>query len=156
VKNVYLALENIRSLYNVGSILRSCSFFGVKNVLLVGYSGKDFLPSGKAVLHEKVVKTALDSQNDLNIIFIENSADLIKYGKENNLTLVSVEQAPGAVDLANWIPQDNAIYVLGNEVLGVSSEILSNSELILEIKKRGVHNSLNVTIAAGILLNKIG
>lgn len=60
-----IALENIRSLYNVGSVFRTASFFGITKILLVGYSGRK--ADGVNKLHEKVKKTALGAEKDLEI-----------------------------------------------------------------------------------------
>lgn len=147
-----MALENLRSLYNIGAIFRTCSFFGVKKVLLVGYSGRNFDTRGRPVLHEEIKKSSLGSEDDLEITFVD---DLIKYASDNNLRLVSIEQSPNSVKLQNWKPLPSTIIVFGNEVDGVSSPVLETSEKIVEIEKSGTHNSLNVTTACGIVLYQI-
>lgn len=151
--NVYVALENLRSLYNIGAIFRTCSFFGVTKVLLVGYSGRNFDTKGNVILHDEVKKSSLGAEKDLEIVFLETSFDLVEFAKKYNLEIVSVEQDPKSTKLGNWKPSDNSILVFGNEVDGVSKEILDNSEDIVEIERIGTHNSLNVTTACGIILS---
>lgn len=153
MKNVFIALENVRSLYNVGSVIRTCSFFGLYNLILLGYSGKITLPNGKPVLNEKLRKTSLLSDTSLNIIMLNNSEELIDYARENKLHIVSIEQSDNAKKLTLENLMDNSVYVLGNELDGVSKLVLTNSDRVLEIHRQGIHNSLNVSVAAGILAN---
>lgn len=124
-------------------------------MILVGYSGKDLDTLNKPVLHEKVAKTALGSEKDLNITFLENSEELIKYSRENNLGIVVVEQKSKSTLLENWTPKNNSILVFGNEVDGVSDEILAKTNDIIEISHHGKHDSLNVTTACGVVLYKL-
>lgn len=153
---MYVALENIRSLYNIGAIFRTCSYFGIKNVLLVGYAGKTVNPRGQTVLHEEIKKVSLGSEADLNIIFIKDSQELIAYAVEHALNLIAVEQNEKSVRLSKWIPDKTheSILVFGNEVDGVSPVVIDASSQIIEIERPGLHNSLNVTTACGIVLYK--
>lgn len=155
VKNVYVALEDVRSLYNIGAMFRTCSFFNITNLILVGYSGKKNNLRGEVVLHEQIHKTALGSENDLNITMLENSLALVEFAKSNNLQLFSVEQSKNAIKLSDWIPKDNCILTFGNEVTGVSETVLNNSHEIIEIERLGKHHSLNVTTSCGIILSKV-
>ncbi|EKE00061.1 MAG: TrmH family tRNA/rRNA methyltransferase [uncultured bacterium] len=155
MKNIYIALENIRSLFNIGAIFRTCSFFGVDKVILVGYSGKTHNTKNEVVLHEEVKKASLGSESDLTLTMLETCDDLINFAKENKLKLIAIEQDSNSIKLGNWIPEDNCILVFGNEVDGVDQAILKKSDQIIEIKRLGKHNSLNVTTACGIILQKV-
>lgn len=148
-----LALENIRSTYNVGSIFRTASFFGIKNILLVGYSGRKAAELDE--LHGKVKKTALGAEKDLKIKFLDNQVQLIKFAKDNKLKLVAIEQAKNSVVLNNWQPEKNSVLVFGNEVDGVSQEVLVAAAQVVEIPRLGKKGSLNVSVCAGIVINKI-
>lgn len=152
---IYVALENVRSLYNIGAIIRTCSFFDISNIILVGYSGKDYI-GDKAYIHEKIKKTSLGSDEDICFTLLDTSEDLINFAKSNTIKLVSVEQTPDSILLENLeqtlILTEDIILVFGNEVTGVSKEVLDNSDLIVEIKRIGKHNSLNITTACGIVL----
>lgn len=148
---IYVALENIRSLYNIGAIFRTLSFFGIYDVILVGYSGKD----SKGNLHKDIVKTSLGSENDLNITFLETSSSLLAFAKENKLKIVSVEQNEKSTDLKDYGDFNNCVLVFGNEVAGITQEVLEISDAIVEIQRTGKHKSLNVTTAVGIALHTI-
>lgn len=147
-----IALENIRSLYNVGSIFRTASFFGIKNILLVGYSGRK--AANVDEIHEKVKKTALGAEKDLEIKFLKNSHELIKFCRENKLKLAAIEQDNNSVDINHWQPDKNSVLVLGNELQGCSLQVLKAAEEIIEIPRLGKKRSLNVTVAAGIVIAK--
>lgn len=122
-QNNYIALENVRSLYNVGSIMRTCSFFDFPNLILVGYSGKTTTPKGKYELHPKIKKTALGYEKDLNIIMLDSFEDLYKFAKEKGLKLVAVEQHEKSIDLKDYEITDNSIFVFGNERSGIEMDV---------------------------------
>lgn len=151
---MYLALENIRSLYNVGSIFRTASFFGIKKALLVGYSGRK--AGGIDELHNKVKKTALGAEKDLEIKFLKNSDELINFCRKNKLKLVAIEQNKNSVDINHWRPEKNSILVFGNELQGCSLQVLKAADEIVEIPCLGKKGSLNVANVAGIVLAQIG
>jgi 23S rRNA (guanosine2251-2'-O)-methyltransferase len=154
---MYICLLNIRSLYNVGSILRTCAFFGIKNVVLIGYSGIETLPGGARRVHSKIKKTSLDDLKELNILDFFNEDDFLDWVEKNNLDLYSLEQDSSSEPLAKFSLDSyaNSAFVVGNEVKGVSKKVLKNSKKILEIHGKGKKNSLNVAISASILINCI-
>ncbi|HLB52061.1 hypothetical protein A3F07_03070 [candidate division WWE3 bacterium RIFCSPHIGHO2_12_FULL_38_15] len=160
-KNIYIALENIRSLFNIGAVFRTCSFFGFTNVILVGYSGKTKNTKNETILNKEILKSSLGSEKDLQITFLETSDDLIKFCEENELNLISIEQRYKSIKLSkpemNLILNDEKGFVLvfGNEVSGVSDIVLKHSKADLEIPRLGKHNSLNVTTACGIVLYEL-
>ena len=154
--NTYICLENLRSLYNVGAIFRTCSFYGFKNVILLGYSGVITDLNNQKSIHPKVSKTSLQSQNDLNITMLNNSDDLKKFATTNNLKIISIEQYKNSQNMHDYCKYnnfENSIIVFGNEVTGVEQQTLTISDHILEIEKKGTHNSLNVTTTCGIVLD---
>lgn len=147
----YIALENIRSLFNIGAIFRTCSFFGITNVILVGYSGIDL--NGK--LHPKISKSSLGSEKELSITILKDAEELIKFANENQLQIAVIEQTSNSVGLATWEPTINTVLVFGNEVDGVSNMLCTAANVCVEIKGNGKHNSLNVTTSVGIVLNHL-
>jgi len=149
-----VALDNIRSLYNVGSILRSCAFYGVKNIILIGYTG--IVKKGDSFeIHQKIRKTSMSGIDLLNFKYFEGREEFVKYCHENGIEIISIEQDKRSENLHKFSPNLNSqVYVLGNEVLGVSQNILDASKHILEIKsKDSFYHSLNVTVAAGIAID---
>jgi tRNA G18 (ribose-2'-O)-methylase SpoU len=155
MRNVYVALENIRSLHNVGVIIRTCSFFGFYKLILIGYSGNELNFKGKKVLHPQLEKTALGAEKDIEVIFLEDTEKLSNFAEGKNLKVISVEQHGNSVKLKDWKPENSAILVFGNEVKGVSKDTLKISAEIVEIEGFGKKDSLNVTTAVGIMLSKV-
>lgn len=150
--DLYVALENIRSVHNVGAILRTCSFFGVKRVFLIGYSGKERLPNGLYELSRKLNKTALGSQFDVDLVLVDTSADFLDLCSGQGLTVLAIEQHKGSQDIYTYIPQSPSVLVFGNEVDGVSELVISQAKHTLEIPCQGTHNSLNVSVSCGVAL----
>ena len=154
MNEISVALENVRSLYNIGAIFRTSAFFGVKNLYLIGYTGKRTNQKGQVVLHQEVKKTSLGSENHLNLHFVKDYAQFLVEVQNRALHLVCVEQSSSAVSIGTWQPKEQSIVVFGNEVLGVSPELLGEAKEIVEIPGQGGHNSLNITTACGIVLAK--
>lgn len=148
---LYVALENIRSLQNVGSIIRSCSFFGVTDVLLVGYSGIFDMGAYKT-LHPKISKASLGAEKDICFHMLETSEELLTFAHSHNLELIAIEQHETSLSLRKFTPKSDCIIVFGNERDGVSSFILNSCATIVEIERLGIKSSLNVATAAGIVL----
>lgn len=148
-----VALENIRSLWNIGAILRTTEFFGIKDVWLVGYTGREQADWNE--LHHKIGKTALGAEKNLTIKFIKDSLQLIKLAKEKKFNLVAIEQDKKSISLQKWQSDKNAVLVFGSETEGVSKEVLAAAEQIVEIPRLGKKNSLNVATAAGIVIAKV-
>jgi tRNA G18 (ribose-2'-O)-methylase SpoU len=152
--NIFICLDNIRSLYNVGAVFRTTEFFGLKNIILLGYSGI-IVKDGKKKLHPKVSKTALGTENSLNVIYMEDSEELVNFANKNNLKIIAIEQNTQSIEFEKWIPSDHAILVFGNEKTGVNNSILDKSSEIIEIHRSGKHQSLNIEVTAGIILSKV-
>lgn len=149
---IYVALENVRSLQNVGAIFRSCSFFGIQKVILIGISGIYETPGGNKILNDKVSKSSLGTENELDLTFLDSSEDFIRFANENSLKIYCVEQSPSSIKLPDYKPEDNVILVFGTEVLGVSKTLLDSAHKIIEIPRKGIHGSLNVATTCGIVL----
>jgi len=150
---MYIALEKIRSLYNVGSVMRTMSFFGLDKLVLVGYSGRK--KPGLNELHEKVRKTSLGAEKDIKIKWLKTSEELIRWAKKNKLKLVASEQDKKSVNLDDWQVKEKSVVVLGNELQGVSLKVRKVANKIVEIPRLGKKGSLNVATTAGIVINKI-
>lgn len=156
--NNYICLQNIRSLYNIGAIFRTCSFFGFYNVILLGYSGKIIDKDGGVILNHKILKTSVGSEKDLKIKMFQELCELKNFCDLNNLKIISIEQSTLSEDIYKFKKQNNfknSVIVFGNEIMGISLDLINISDHILEIKKHGIHNSLNVTTACGIVLDII-
>lgn len=145
-----IALENIRSLYNIGAIIRTAEFFGIKKLILIGYSGID--KNEPDLIHRKLKKTSLGSIPKVQLDVLESVTDLKKY----NLPIIAIENnTPNVKNLYKWSSPEKAILLFGNEVDGITPEGLSVATEIVEILRIGTHSSLNVATACGIVISEL-
>jgi 23S rRNA (guanosine2251-2'-O)-methyltransferase len=143
---VAIVLDNIRSLNNVGSIFRTSDAFRIEKIYLCGITGTP--------PHRDIHRTALGSEDTVEWQYYENTADAIHYLRSINYEILAVEQTDSAIQLNEFKPNAEKKYafVLGNEVDGVDENIINMAGKSLEIPQFGSKHSLNVSIAAGIVL----
>jgi tRNA G18 (ribose-2'-O)-methylase SpoU len=144
---VILILDNIRSALNVGSIFRSADAFNVAKIYLSGITAT---PPNKDIL-----KAALGATESVEWEQVGNILQFIQELKEHNqYDIVAVEQTTHSLKLHRFIPAPGRKYafVLGNEVDGVNQDIVALSHFCVEIPQFGTKHSLNVAVAAGIVL----
>lgn len=146
----YVICDNIRSLYNVGSIFRTSDALGVTKVYLCGITGT---PAQAGLL-----KVSLGAEKSVPWEYVSQTWRLVDRLKHDGLRIVALEQGSGSVDLRSYRPEWPMALVLGNEVTGVSPAVLKRCDDLLEIDMRGAKESLNVVVAFGIagyqLVNK--
>lgn len=158
MSQITLLLHNIRSTYNVGSIFRTAEGFGVKRIILTGYTPapihpKDVrLPHLAQKIHKQISKTALGAETNVPFEYHDN---LLEWLDDNTLPLVALEQAPTSIDLSDFVTPDEFVLVLGEEVNGIPSELLSSCESIVEIPMKGQKESFNVSVATGIAIYQL-
>lgn len=142
---IILILDNIRSGLNVGSIFRSADAFRISKIYCCGYTP---IPP-----HREVLKSALGATTTVDWEFVENGVELVNQLKATGISVYAIEQTNGSKDLVQFNPQQKTnAFVLGNEVNGVSSEILAVCDGAIEIAQHGTKHSLNVAVCAGIVL----
>jgi len=152
-KSIYVILDNIRSLYNIGAIFRSADAFGVKKIYLCGISGN---PIERQM--NKIGKTALGAEKSVPWEYCRQTSRLVKKLKEEGLEIVALEIGVGqrrALPLQKFKPTLPIALIVGNEVTGISKKILKLADKIVYIPMRGRKESLNVAIAASIAIYQI-
>ena len=139
-------LDNIRSLNNVGSVFRTADAFLVKKIYLCGITATP--------PHKDIQKTALGATENVSWEYAKNTMDVINQLKNEGVFIASVEQAEHSVPLDNFFLRKEITYaiIFGNEVKGVSQEVVSESDLVLEIPQHGTKHSLNISVSAGIVI----
>ena len=155
---LFLVLENIRSLFNVGALFRTADGVEVSEILLVGYSGvKYYLDSQKIQLHPHLHKTDMGTTKFVPWQHFDDIQTAINYlkKKESKTEIVSLEQSPSSQSLFSYRPTGDTALILGNEIMGVSTKALKLSDVVLEIPQWGRHNSLNVAVAGSIALYQL-
>ncbi len=144
MKEIVVVLEDVRSTFNVGSVLRTSDGAGVSKVYMCGIT-----PDGK---HPKVVKTALGAENFIQWEHVKDTGELLGKLKAEGFQIVSVEQSEKSEDYRKINYGEKIAFVFGNEITGVSEATLSASDHIAEIPMLGKKNSLNVSTTTGIIL----
>ena len=147
-----LILHNIRSVYNVGSIFRTADTAGVTKIILSGYTPA---PVDRFRLPRKdFAKVSLGAEKTIPWVQTKTLAAAIRQLKKENYSITAVEQAKNSTPLFDFKKPKNKplALLLGNEVKGISKQSLSLCDAIVEIPMRGKKESLNVSVAAGIVM----
>jgi len=156
-REMFLVLHDIRSAYNVGAIFRTADGAGVKKIFLSGYTA---IPSSGKKIHETkaekmIAKTALGAEQNVPWEKIEDLKFFLEKFKKDGVSIVSLEKAGEAIDLKDFKAEFPMALFLGNEIRGVSKEVLESSDSVISIPMRGKKESLNVSVAAGIAIYEI-
>lgn len=138
----YVVAENIRSLENIGSIFRTADALGSSKIFLCGISGTP--------PHEKIAKTALGAEKTVPFEYFKQTGRLIDKLKREKVFIVALEQSKGAVDYRKLKAKFPLALIIGNEVKGISKNILKKADSIIYLSMRGRKESLNVSVAFGI------
>ncbi len=144
--NVVAVLDNVRSAQNVGAFFRTADAFAVDKILLCGITAT---PPSK-----EIHKSALGAELTVKWQQYQNTQDAVNELKDNNYTIIAVEQIENSTKLNSLVVNKNEKYALvfGNEVDGVAQEIVDIADVALEIPQSGTKHSLNVSVAAGVVL----
>ncbi|HLS97041.1 MAG TPA: RNA methyltransferase [Sphingobacterium sp.] len=143
---VIILLDNVRSMHNVGSTFRTGDGFAVEKVVLCGITASP--------PHREIEKTALGATHSVAWEYHEQTIDAIRAFRSQGYTILAVEQAKGSIALQDFTPAPLQKYVVvfGNEVHGVSDEIMEEIDACLEIPQFGTKHSLNVSVTVGIIM----
>ncbi len=137
-----VVLDNIRSLLNVGAIFRAADGVGVRKLFLCGITG--YPPQGG------IAKTALGAEESVPWEYHKDAKGLLEALKVEGYAILALEQAKGAIAHNEYLPKCPICLILGNEVEGVSEELMQLCDDTIEIRMMGVKNSLNVAVAFGV------
>jgi tRNA G18 (ribose-2'-O)-methylase SpoU len=138
-----VVLNDIRSLYNVGAIFRTADGAGVEKIWICGITGHP--------PNNMISKTALGAEDTVPWEYRENCATVVRRMKEQGYAIVLLEQMESSLPHDIYVPRQPVCLVLGNEIHGVSPEILTLTDDAVEIEMCGIKNSLNVSVAFGVI-----
>ena len=143
---IVVVLDHVRSLYNVGSVFRSSDAFCIEGVVLCGITARP--------PHPEIHKTALGAEESVEWKYFERTEDALTWLRQQGYTVIAIEQCEGSTMLQNFQREPGKKYavVLGNEVKGVQQQVVDLCDGCLEIPQYGTKHSLNVSVAAGIIL----
>ena len=143
---VVVVLDDVRSLYNVGSVFRTSDAFRVEAVYLCGITA--------CPPHPEIHKTALGGEDSVDWRYFPTAVEAVAELHRQDCFVFAIEQVEGSTLLDAWKPEPGRRYavVFGNEVKGVHQEVVDDCDGCLEIPQRGTKHSMNVSVTAGIVL----
>ncbi len=144
--NVVLVADNVRSANNVGAFFRTADAFAIDQLVLCGITAT---PPSK-----EIHKTALGAEQTVRWSYSGSTIEAVERLKEEGYTIIAIEQVEGSVMLDTFKVESGKRYalVVGNEVEGVSQEVVDMCDQFIEIPQEGTKHSLNVSVAAGVVL----
>lgn len=167
-REIIILAHNIRSTHNIGAILRTAEGFGVAKIIFSGYSpfptfkNENFTKTGRLPhlaqkIHNQIAKTALGAEEKVPFELASDIASKISTLKQKNFQIFALEQTENSIKLPDLELEKSArvALLLGEEVEGVTPELLKLCDGALEIPMFGAKESFNVSVAAGIALYKI-
>ena len=140
---ISILVENIRSVHNVGSIFRTADGFGAEMLYLTGYTAHP--------PREDLHKTALGAEDAVPWEYFENPLDAAAVIKKQGIPLILIEQTKQSKSMYEIDWEFPLCFIVGNEVSGVSEDLSGMADIHVELPMRGVKQSLNVSVAAGVV-----
>jgi 23S rRNA (guanosine2251-2'-O)-methyltransferase len=150
MQEIAVLLHNIRSVHNVGSVFRTSDAAGVSRVFLSGYTPTPVDRFGLA--RKDLSKVALGAEKTVPWEFEKNPFRIVAKLRGEGWQIVGVEQDKRSIDYRKFHPDKPTLFVLGNEVRGISPALRKKCDELIEIPMHGKKESLNVSVAAGIIL----
>lgn len=151
---MYVILDNIRSVYNVASIFRTADAVGVGKIFLCGITPTPLTPLGS--LREDFHKVALGAESFVPWEYSSRTIYPLRRLKKDKMFIMALEQAATAspywVIRKNKFNWERSVLILGNEPKGIGSGVLRKADRIIEIPMLGKKESLNVSVAFGIVV----
>jgi tRNA G18 (ribose-2'-O)-methylase SpoU len=146
---VTVVLDNVRSMHNVGSIFRTSDAFLIEKIILCGYTPRP--------PHRDINKTALGATETVAWEYVDATTTAILELKRRGYWIAAIEQASESIMLPEIkLPENRPVCVVfGNEVDGVDDDVLALCDAAIEIPQMGMKHSLNVSVAAGIVLYEL-
>lgn len=146
---VIVVMDNIRSMHNVGSVFRTADAFLLEAIYLCGYTAQP--------PHRDINKTALGATETVTWKHFETTIEAVKALQQNGYKVYAIEQVESSISLENFSirADEKTAVVFGNEVEGVQQEVIALCEGCIEIPQLGMKHSLNISVAAGIVLWEI-
>lgn len=140
-----IVLDNIRSLNNIGSVFRTADAFRIEKIYLCGITATP--------PHKDITKTALGATESVPWEYRGDTLTLVEELKSNGVAVYAIEQAEQALtlDRVAVFPNKKHALIFGNEVKGVSQEVVSVSDQVIEIPQFGTKHSLNISVSVGIV-----
>ena len=149
-KPIVVVMDNIRSMHNVGSVFRTSDAFLISGICLCGFTPQP--------PHRDIHKTALGATESVDWLYYEQTSEAVLALKQQGYKVYAIEQTEGSISLENLKvflskqETETVAFVFGNEVDGVSDQVLTICDGAVEIPQYGMKHSLNISVAAAIVL----
>lgn len=139
-------LDDIRSMYNVGSVFRTADAFRIEKIYLCGITAQP--------PHPEIHKTALGAEDSVDWEHSDDIHSVVRQLQDENYTVLAIEQVEGSTMLQTFVPEPDKKYaiIMGNEVKGVKQTVIDMCNGSIEIPQFGIKHSLNVSTTAGIVM----
>ncbi len=152
-REIYILLHDIRSVYNVGAIFRTADAIGVTKIFLSGFTPTPVDRFNNP--RNDFAKSALGSEKTVAWEYAKSPSKFLSSLKKDGVQILAVEQSPQSIDYKKAKIGPKTLVIFGNEVSGVYRSILNKADAALEIPMRGMKESLNVSVSAGIVLFRL-
>jgi len=144
-KPIVVVMDQIRSMHNVGSVFRTADAFLINGICLCGFTPQP--------PHRDIHKTALGATESVHCLYYEQTADAVKALKQKGYKVYAIEQTEGSIPLNQFEKNNEPIaFVFGNEVDGVDQTVIELCDGVIEIPQWGMKHSLNISVAAAVVL----
>lgn len=141
---IYVIADNIRSLHNVGSIFRTSEAAGIEKIYLTGITG---YPPRK-----EISKTAIGAEMNVPWEYHELALPVLEYFKSQSIPIIALEHTKQSVNFSSYKYDFPLCVIIGNEVEGISEDVIAYADAAVDIPMFGMKQSLNVSVAYGIIL----
>lgn len=148
-----LVLHDIRSVFNMGALFRTADAIGITRIIISGYSPTPIDRFGRH--RTDFAKSALGAEKTIPWIYVENPIASISDLKSEGFHIVGIEQDSKSADYKKVSRTEKMVFIPGTETTGIAPELLSYCDTIAEIPMQGMKESLNVSVATGIVLYRI-
>ena len=153
MNKLYLILDNIRSVHNVGSIFRTADAAGVARLLLAGLTPAPLDRFGR--IRKDFIKVSLGAEQSVSWEQVASTEAAILNLKADGVQIMALEQSPTALDYKDIKIKFPCALILGEEVKGLPQKILDQCDVVCQIPMKGEKESLNVSVATGIAIFRI-
>ena len=150
MKNNILIIHNVRSVENVGAMFRTADAAGVNKIFLTGYTPTPLDRFGRK--RKDVAKSALGAEEFVPWEQKKSILPLLKKLKEEKFQIIGIEQDKKSINYKNIKLKNKNAFIVGAEVTGIPKNVLKMCDVIAEIPMRGKKESLNVSVALGVVL----
>jgi len=144
-KPIVVVMDQIRSMHNVGSVFRTADAFLINGICLCGFTPQP--------PHRDIHKTALGATESVDWMYYEQTTDAVIALKNQGYKVYAIEQTEGSIPLNQFKKTEAPIaFVFGNEVDGVDQSVIELCDGVIEIPQWGMKHSLNISVAAAVVL----